>query len=128
MIAIVTYVGVGLGALLAAWGFFHQLIVGAAVTLVKDLEDNSARLLVMSWVAQGAFMTFLGLLPAALLLLYGPLVPAVGAVLFLCAMALLFLSGHVLVTGYATHIKPIRIGALIEFVYGIYLLTVLILL
>jgi hypothetical protein len=120
-----TYIGVALGASLAAWGFFHQLIVGGAVTLLKNVEDQSARLMVMSWVAQGAFMSFLGILPASLLLIYGLLAAAIKTVLFICSCALLFLAGHVIATGYGTHIKPIRIGAFLELIYGFYLLMLI---
>lgn len=102
---------------------FHQLIVGGAVMVAKHHhpDEKEARLFVMAWVAQGGFMTFLGLLPAAMLFLYGVHATAVHTALAMSALALILLSLHVFLTGFATHIKPIRIGAVLELAYGILL-------
>ena len=113
-----------LGVALAAWGLFHQLIVGAAVTLYRDLDDTAARIMVMSWVSQGAFMSFCGILSTLLVFFYGLRSDAVQTALILCSAGMLFLSGHVVVSGYRAHLKPIRIGAVISGTYGLVLLAV----
>ncbi len=127
LILILKIVGITLGLLLAAWGLFHQLIVGGAVTMFKDLETNGSRLLVMSWVAQGAFMSFAGLLSSVMLLLHDIQSAAVHTVLIMCGLSMLFLFGHVMVTGYSTHIKPVRIGAICKLLYGAAMITIVIL-
>lgn len=119
------YLGIFLGVVLAGWGVFHQLIVGAAASLNKHPDDNEGRLFVMSWVAQGGFMTFLGVVPAAMLILYGISPPAVHTILTLSALALILLSGHVFFTGISTHLRPIQIGAVLELIYGVFLILVL---
>ncbi|MCE9596884.1 MAG: hypothetical protein K8S54_02865 [Spirochaetia bacterium] len=119
------YTGIFLGVILAGWGVFHQLIVGAAASLMKHPDDNEGKLFVMSWVAQGGFMTFLGIVPATMLFLYGISPPAVHTVLTLSALALLLLSGHVFLTGISTHLKPIQIGAVLELIYGVFLVLTL---
>ena len=79
--------GISLGTLLAAWGMFHQLIVGGAVMVAKHHhpDEKEARLFVMAWVAQGGFMAFLGLVPATMLFLYGVNTPPVHTVLAVSA-------------------------------------------
>ena len=112
--------GISLGTLLAAWGMFHQLIVGGAVMVAKHHhpDEKEARLFVMAWVAQGGFMSFLGLIPATMLFLYGVNTPPVHTVLAVSALALILLSLHVFLTGFGTHIRPIQIGAVLEGAYG----------
>ncbi|HMU85978.1 MAG TPA: hypothetical protein PKX74_14640 [Leptospiraceae bacterium] len=124
---VLKYIGIGLGAALAGWGMFHQLIVGGAVSMIKHPDDSEARLFVMSWVAQGGFMSFLGVIPATLLLIYGPSTAAVHTVLSLSALALILLSSHVFLTGFKTHLRPIQIGASLELIYGIYLVILIVL-
>ncbi len=119
MIQILEILGIVAGSTLAAWGLFHQLIVGAAATMFKDMSEKEARLFVMTWVAQGAFMSFTGILTAVLLFFYGLQSGPVQITLLLTGMAMILLSGHVLVTGYRTHVGPIRTGAVLEMIFGI---------
>jgi len=123
---ILRILGISLGTALAAWGMFHQLIVGGAAMVAKHHhpDEKEARLFVMAWVAQGGFMTFLGLIPATMLFLYGPLAPAVHTVLAISALALILLSLHVFLTGFGTHIRPIQIGAVLEALYGLLLVVI----
>lgn len=111
--------GILTGIVLAAWGLFHQLIVGAAATMFKNMSENEARLFVMTWVSQGAFMSFTGLVGAVLLFFYGLQSAPVQIVLLLSGLAMLLLSGHVFVTGYRTHVGPIRTGAVLELIFGV---------
>lgn len=115
-----------LGLLLATWGLFHQLIVGGAATMFKNITEDEARLFVMSWVAQGAFMSFSGLLVAMMVFFHGIYDEAVGTMLIITGIAMILLSMHVLVSGYKTTVKPIRIGAVIELITGTYLLLLVI--
>ena len=112
------------GVVLAAWGLFHQLIVGAAVTMYRDLDESASRIMVMTWVAQGAFMSFSGILSTLLVFFHGLRSDAVQTTLVLCSAGMLFLSGHVFISGYRAHLKPIRMGAIISGTYGIVLLIV----
>lgn len=124
MYQVLEIVGVVMGVVLAGWGLFHQLIVGGAATIFKNVTEKEARLFVMSWVAQGAFMTFVGIVCAVLLLFFGVLSGPVQIVLILSGVAMILLSAHVFVTGYSTHIGPIRTGAVLELIYGAYLITI----
>ncbi len=114
-----------LGVALGFWGLFHQLIVGAAVTIYKNLDESASRIMVMTWVAQGAFMSFCGILSTTLVFLHGLRTDAVQTALIVCSAGMLFLSGHVFVSGYQTHLKPIRIGAVIGGVYSLTILAVI---
>ncbi|MBI3394316.1 MAG: hypothetical protein HY042_00625 [Spirochaetia bacterium] len=111
-----------LGTLLSAWGIFHQLIVGGAVTMLKLPAETDNRLFVMSWVAHGAFMTFAALLPCAMIVFHGVYAGAAHTVFAFSGAALIFLSGHVMVSGYKSHVRPIQIGAVLEGIFGIYLI------
>jgi len=117
-------VGLILGSVMACWGLFHQLIVGGAITMFRNISESEARLFIMSWVAQGAFMSFMGILPVAMILLHGIYNPGIHTVFMTCGIAALILSGHVFLTGFTTHLKPIQVGALIEAAYGLYLVIV----
>ena len=123
-IQIITIAGILIGLILAGWGLFHQLIVGAAVTLIKNISEESARIVIMSWVAQGAFMSFTGIISSSMLFLHGVYSDAVQTTMVLCGISMLLLSLHVMASGYKTHIKPIRIGAALEFIYGLSMLTI----
>ena len=120
-------VGAGVGLVLAFWGFFHQLIVGGAATTFQHLEEKQARLIVMTWVAQGAFMSYVGLMTAALLFFFGSATPAVMTALLMTGIALVLLAAHVFVTGYSTFMGPIRTGAVLELTLGVYLLVLILL-
>lgn len=111
-----------LGLILATWGLFHQLIVGGAATMFKNITEHEARLFVMSWVAQGAFMSFSGLLVALMIFFHGIYNEAVHTMLIISGIAMVLLSLHVLVSGFRTTVKPIRIGAIIELITGVYIL------
>ena len=117
---------ISLGVILASWGLFHMLIVGGAVTIFKNIEENEARILIMGWVAQGGFMAFLGIVPPLLLWLFGMHQEIVRVMMALCGASLLLLATHVFASGYSTHIKPIRIGAILMLTYGIFLVALLI--
>ena len=119
MIQVLEILGITSGVTLAAWGLFHQLIVGAAATMFKEMSENEARLFVMTWVAQGAFMSFTGILASLLLFFYGLLAGPVQITLLLTGISMLLLSGHVLMTGYRTHVGPIRTGAVLELIFGL---------
>ncbi len=116
-------VGIILGLLLALLGLFHQLIVGGAVSMIKDSGAVEARIFIMTWVSQGAFMSFCGLLPAVLLFFYGAMLQSVQTVMLLTGVALILLSIHVFVSGFKSHIKPVQLGAVIQLFYGFYLLS-----
>lgn len=90
---------------------------------MKNAEEPEARLFVMSWVAQGALMTFCGLLPIALYFLHDLHGAVSRTVLLLGGLAMLLLSLHVILTGYRTHIRPVRIGAVLELLYGLIVLS-----
>lgn len=123
MTDVLGYSCIGLGAALALWGLFHQLIVGGAVTNFKNIGETEARLFIMGWVAQGAFMTFAGILPPVLILFFGPEDPAAHVAALLSGVALVFLAIHVFVTGFVSHWRPIQIGAILELAHGIALLA-----
>jgi hypothetical protein len=120
MMQFLEILGILMGVILAAWGLFHQLIVGAAATMFKNMNENEAHLFVMTWVSQGAFMSFVGILAAVLIFLYGILAPPVQIALLLSGVAMLLLSGHVFLTGYSSHVGPIRTGAVMELIFGLY--------
>ncbi|EKT86185.1 hypothetical protein QMM42_14660 [Leptospira santarosai] len=90
-------------------GLIHQLIVGAAVGFFQLREEKQSRLILMMWIATGAFMSFLGFLPAILILLFGPQPPVV-ATLIAETIAVCFLSLHIFLSGYRTHTQPVKIG------------------
>ncbi len=123
MYQVLEIAGVVISLVLAGWGFFHQLIVGGAATIFKNVSEKEARLFVMSWVAHGAFMSFVGVISAVLLLFFGLLSGPVQIVLILSGVAMILLSAHVFVTGYGTHIGPVRTGAVLELIYGVYLIA-----
>ena len=120
---ILELIGIILGIILAAWGLFHQLIVKSTVSLLHTVSPKNVRIVVMSWVAQGAYMSFTGILSSVILILYQIDLPVVHLILFMCSFAMLFLAGHVLITGFRAHMKPIRIGAFIEIIYGVYMIV-----
>ncbi len=107
------------GAVIAAWGLFHQLIVGAAATMFKDMSETEARRVLMRWGAQGAFMSFVGVQTAVLVFFYGLLSHPVQITLLLTSVAMLLLSGHIVLTGYRTHEGPIRTGAIVQLSFGV---------
>ena len=118
---------ISMGVILASWGLFHQLIVGGAITIFKNIEENEARLFIMGWVAQGGFMVFLGIVPPLLIWLFGMQQEVVRTIMAINGASLLLLGAHVFFTGFSTHIKPIRIGAILSATYGFSLISALIL-
>ena len=119
MLAILNYIVIGTGILLACWGLFHQLIVGGAVAMLGNPDEKEARIVIMAWVAQGAFMTFCGLLPFIFFVLYGFDHPAYLTASLLAGLAMSVLAVHVAVVGFATLVRPVQIGAVLEAVFGI---------
>ncbi|XDD51301.1 hypothetical protein AB3N59_05930 [Leptospira sp. WS92.C1] len=97
------------GIIYTLHGLIHQLIVGAAVGFFQFPDERQSRLILMMWIVTGAFMSFLGFLPAFLILFYGPL-PSVIATLITEAVAIGFLSLHLYLSGYRTHTQPVKIG------------------
>ncbi|EMJ94179.1 hypothetical protein [Leptospira alstonii] len=97
------------GILYTVHGLIHQLIVGAAVGFFQFPEERQSRLILMMWITTGAFMSFLGFLPAILILFFGPQPPVV-AVLIAETIAVGFLSLHIFLSGYRTHTQPVKIG------------------
>ncbi|MCB1171953.1 MAG: hypothetical protein KDK39_00235 [Leptospiraceae bacterium] len=112
-----------LGLILAVWGLFHQLIVGGALMVFEDLNEQEARILIMSWVAQGAFMSFTGVVTALSLFFHGIMNEAVRTVIAITGVALLLMASHVFVSGYRIALKPVRVGAILELLTGAVLLV-----
>ncbi|MCB1171091.1 MAG: hypothetical protein KDK25_12180 [Leptospiraceae bacterium] len=118
MLAILNYIVIGTGILLACWGLFHQLIVGGAVAMLGNPEEKEARIVIMAWVAQGAFMTFCGLIPLIFFVFYGYEAPAYLTATLMAGLAMGILAVHVAVVGFATLVRPVQIGAVLEAVFG----------
>ncbi len=122
-IAIIKIIGIAFGIVISLWGLFHQLLVGQVASRLKNITVIEMRMFVMSWVAQGAFISFCGLLPSALLFFYDYEQPSVQMTLLLCGVALILLSVYVLIADFKQHIRPLRIGAILQLIYGLYLLA-----
>lgn len=118
---ILEYAGIFLGIVLALWGLFHQLIVGSVVSMLQNEEGPVVRLLVVAWVAHGAFLSFCGLLPSLLLFFHGAHYAPVQTAMLLSAAALLILSIHTYISGFATHPRPLRISFYLGMAYSFYL-------
>ena len=126
-LSILEGLGIALGLLLAFWGLFHQLIVGSAASLFSNTEAAQLRIVVMSWVAQGAFISFGGILPAVLLFFHGLGSAAVQTAVLLSGIALIFLSIHIFISGIKRDLRPIFAGACLQLFYGIYLILLVVL-
>ena len=124
---ILEFTGIALGIVTALWGFYHQLIVGSTASLFTKNSAREVRMFVMSWTAQGSFISFCGLLPASLLFFHGAMFGAVQTALLLSGAALILLSVHAFIIDFKQHILPIRLGAVLQFVYGLYLIFFVIL-
>lgn len=118
MLTILNYIVIAAGILLACWGLFHQLIVGGAVAMLGNPDDKEARIVIMAWVAQGAFMTFAGIIPLIFYIFYGFESPAYLTATLLAGLAMAILAVHVLVVGFATLVRPVQIGAVLEAIFG----------
>ncbi|MCB1138313.1 MAG: hypothetical protein KDK23_06120 [Leptospiraceae bacterium] len=118
MLAILNYIVIGTGILLACWGLFHQLIVGGAVAMLGNPDEKEARIVIMAWVAQGAFMTFCGLIPLIFFIFYGYESPAYLTATLMAGLAMCILAIHVAVVGFATLVRPVQIGAVLEAIFG----------
>ncbi|PJZ68625.1 hypothetical protein CH373_16650 [Leptospira perolatii] len=94
----------------AVHGFLHQLIVGGAIAVFQHPDERQSRLLLMVWIATGGFMSFMGLLPAVLLILYGIEPAPVKAVLWTNLLSLTFLCIHSILCGLRQLPKPVRVG------------------
>lgn len=105
--------------LYAFHGFLHQLIVGGAISSFQHPDERQSRLILMIWIATGGFMSFLGLLPSVLLLLYGAEPEPVRAVLWTNTVALLFLTVHYVLCGVRHLPKPLRVGFYFTIFYAI---------
>ena len=126
-VSVLEVLGIVIGLVLALWGLFHQLIVGSAVSLFSNTGSAELRIVVMSWVVQGAFLSFCGILPAVLLFFHGISSAAVQTALLLSGTALIFLSIHIYISDIKEHLRPLRIGAFLQLFYGIYLIIFVIL-
>ncbi|MBW0432013.1 hypothetical protein [Leptospira yasudae] len=108
------------GILYTLHGLIHQLIVGAAVGFFQFPDERQSRLILMMWITTGAFMSFLGFLPAALILFFGPQPPVLAA-LITEAIAVGFLTLHIYLSGYRTHPQPVKIGFFFSLAFTIIL-------
>ncbi|TQE81766.1 hypothetical protein [Leptospira noguchii] len=108
------------GIIYTLHGLIHQLIVGAAIGFFQYPEERQSRLILMMWITTGAFMSFLGILPAILILFFGPQPPVI-TTLIVETVAVGFLSLHIFLSGYKTHTQPIKIGFFLSLVYTIVL-------
>ncbi len=111
--------------LYAFHGFLHQLIVGGAISVFQHPDERQSRLILMIWITTGGFMSFLGLLPSVLLLLYGAEPEPVRAVLWMNTIALGFLGVHYILCGIRQLPKPLRMGFYFTIFYAIANLTFL---
>ncbi|WP_078128814.1 hypothetical protein [Leptospira alexanderi] len=112
------------GIIYALHGLIHQLIVGGAVGFFQLREERQSRLILMMWITTGAFMSFLGFLPAILILLFGPQPPVI-ATLIAETIAVGFLSLHIFLSGYQTHTQPVKIGFFFSLGFAIVLILYL---
>lgn len=69
-------------------------------------------------------MSFLGFLPAILILLFGPQPPVI-ATLIAETIAVGFLSLHIFLSGYQTHTQPVKIGFFFSLGFAIVLILYL---
>ena len=126
-LAILEGLGIALGLVLAFLGLFHQIIVGAAASMFSGLEGKEIRLVAMSWIAHGAFLSFCGILPAVLLFFHGLNSGAAQTSLLLNGAALIFLSIHVFISKLKGSLRPLKIEAYLQLLYGAYLVLLVIL-
>lgn len=103
----------------AVHGLIHQLVVGGAISIYPGMNEKQTRLILMSWIATGAFMSFLGFIPAILIFFFHAYSPVMKSLLLLETIALLFLGIHIYLSGHSTHPKPVRIGMIMSFVLAI---------
>ncbi|EQA36830.1 hypothetical protein LEP1GSC047_3086 [Leptospira inadai serovar Lyme str. 10] len=113
--------------LYAGHGFIHQLIVGGAISVFQHPDERQSRLILMIWIATGGFMSFLGLLPTTLLLLFGPEPAPVKAALWTNFIALGFLAFHSIICGLKQLPKPLRVGFYFTLAFAVAHLAFLIL-
>ncbi len=106
-----------ISSILALWGLFHQFIVGATVTLFLKEKELQLRLVLLGWVAYGAFISFVGLLSAVILFMGGLNSRETRIVLFMSVGAMTLFSGHTLVSGLKIFPRPIKISFAIETLY-----------
>ncbi|TGK01654.1 hypothetical protein EHO59_11110 [Leptospira semungkisensis] len=100
-------------------GFLHQLIVGGAISVFQHPDERQSRMILMIWIATGGFMSFLGLLPTVLLLLYGAEPEPVRAVLWTNTLALGFLAVHFVLCGVMRLPRPLRMGFYFTVAYAV---------
>ncbi|WP_367897714.1 hypothetical protein AB3N61_12205 [Leptospira sp. WS58.C1] len=100
-------------------GFLHQLVVGGAISVFQHPDERQSRMILMVWIATGGFMSFLGLLPTVLLLLYGADSEPVKAVLWTNTLALCFLAVHFVLCGVIKLPRPLRIGFYFTISYAV---------
>ncbi|MBE7410725.1 MAG: hypothetical protein L6Q54_08265 [Leptospiraceae bacterium] len=108
---------ISVGVVLGLWGIIHQLIVGGIVSLFLQGTKLQLRLVVLGWVGYGAFISFVGILTAVMVGMYGLNSPATRTVLFITVGAMTLFTGHTLISGLKIFPKPIRISFAIESLY-----------
>lgn len=110
-----------LGILIAALGIFHQLIVGGIVTRLTEAEEKDLRLYLMAWITHGAYVSFCGILPAILLILYPLYEPSLFTTLFIISIATMILAIHIGISGLKYKIIPITLEFIFLIIYSIFL-------
>lgn len=106
------------GTLLTMIGVFHQLIVGGIVTRLSEAEEKDLNLYLMSWISQGAYITFCGILPVILLTFHSPYESSLKTTFFILAFGMLILAIHIFFTGLKYKILPIVIEFILLIIFS----------
>ncbi len=113
-----------LGTLMGCWGLFHQLIVGGVASLYR-ISGNEGKIIVLSWIAHGGYISFLGFLPALQIFLHGIHSPEVISMLIILEIALFLLIVHSFISGFKTHPRPVKIGIYLKILFFLNILAAL---
>ncbi len=103
--------------ILAVWGLFHQFIVGAAITLFAKEKEMQLRLVILGWVAYGAFISFAGILSIVLISMFGLNSKETRVALYLITGGMTIFTGHTFISGVKKFPRPIKISFAIEVIY-----------
>lgn len=113
-----------LGVLMGCWGLFHQLIVGGVASLYR-ISGNEGKIIVLSWIAHGGYISFLGFLPAIQIFLHGIQNPGNVSMLVILEIALFLLIVHSFISGFKSHPRPVKIGIYLKILFFVNILTAL---
>ncbi len=116
-----------LGFLIAILGLVHQFRSRKALAFMNLEGKYQSRAFVLGWLSKGAFLSFCGISPALLLLLYSREDPSLLASLLLHAAALLFLAFYTIHSRLSGQLPGLRTAALLEICYGLYLILFVVL-